>query len=269
MSTLLFALVLGGLVLVLGAVALALLVGERRRHEEVERENARLLAEATVREEERAALADRLITAEQDERRRLALFLHDGPVQNLSGIALMLDAAAHAVGEGRAEQARQIMGRALEQHRETIRSLRDLSFNIEPVVLRDQGFGPAVRELARQLGTEHALQIEVDVERAEQLEEKVQVGLYQIIRESLEQAVRRGPPTRISVTVRERAGGTVETVVADDGKGERRKATLDAIGERASTLNARFSVEQGPDGGTAIHVVLPPYAAAAEPRGRD
>ena len=269
MSTPVFLLAIALVVGLLGGVALHLLRAERRRHEEVERDNARLLEEAQVREEERARLADRLITAEQDERRRLALFLHDGPVQNLAGIALMLDAAVQAIDDGRPEAARGIMSSALERHRETIRSLRDLSFNIEPVVLRDQGFGPAVRELARQLGTEHALQIEVDVERAEQLEEKVQVGLYQIIRESLEQAVRRGPPTRISVTVRERAGGTVETVVADDGKGERRKATLDAIGERASTLNGRFSVEQGPDGGTAIHVVLPPYAAAAEPRGRD
>ena len=42
-------------------------------------------------------LAERLITAEQDERRRIALELHDGPVQSLSGIALMLDAAIHAV----------------------------------------------------------------------------------------------------------------------------------------------------------------------------
>ena len=40
---------------------------------------------------------DRLIAAEQDERRRLALFLHDGPVQQLSGIALMLDAAVHLI----------------------------------------------------------------------------------------------------------------------------------------------------------------------------
>ena len=55
-------------------------------------ENARLLAEAQVREAERARLSDQLITAEQDERRRMALFLHDGPVQSLSGISLMLDA---------------------------------------------------------------------------------------------------------------------------------------------------------------------------------
>ncbi|HUP33692.1 MAG TPA: histidine kinase [Gaiellaceae bacterium] len=214
-------------------------------------------------DDERERLVERIITAEQDERRRLALFLHDGPVQNLAGIALMLDAAVQAIDEGRAEAARGIMASALERHRETIRSLRDLSFNIEPVVLRDQGFGPAVRELANQLGMEHKVQIEVDVEPADQLGEKEQVGLYQIVRELLNQAVRRGPPSRISVVIRDTADGDIETIVSDNGTGERRTAALQAIGERASTLNGRFSVEQGADGGTAIHVVLPAYASSS------
>ena len=213
-----------------------------------------------VPDDERERLVERIITAEQDERRRLALFLHDGPVQNLAGIALMLDAAVQAIDDGRPEAARGIMASALERHRETIRSLRDLSFNIEPVVLRDQGFGAAVGELANQLGMEHRVQIEVDVAPAARLGEKEQVGLYQIVRESLNQAVRRGPPSRISVTIRETPAGQIETIVADDGTGERRTAALEAIGERASTLNGRFSVEQGADGGTAIRVVLPAYA---------
>jgi len=250
-------------VLVAAFGALYLIVSERRRHKEVERENARLLAEVSRREREQSRLSDQVITAERDERRRLALFLHDGPVQNLSGIALMLDAAVHAIDEGRSEDARLIIVPALDKHRETIRSLRDLSFNIEPVVLRDQGFAPAVRELATQLGIVHTLQIEVDVTPAERLGEKEQVGLYQIIRESLDQAVRRGPPTRISVSARELADGALETIVADNGKGERRKAALEAIGQRVTTLNGRFSVEQGSDGGTSIRVVLPPYATPA------
>jgi signal transduction histidine kinase len=213
-----------------------------------------------VPDDERERLVERIITAEQDERRRLALFLHDGPVQNLAGIALMLDAAVQAIDDDRPEAARAIMASALERHRETIRSLRDLSFNIEPVVLRDQGFGAALGELANQLGMEHRVQIEVDVASAARLGEKEQVGLYQIVRESLNQAVRRGPPSMISVTIQETQGGQIETIVADNGTGERRTAALAAIGERASTLNGRFSVEQGVDGGTAIRVVLPPYA---------
>jgi signal transduction histidine kinase len=208
--------------------------------------------------DERERLVERISTAEQDERRRLALFLHDGPVQSLAGIALMLDAAVQSIDEGKPEVARGIMASALERHRETIRSLRDLSFNIEPVVLRDQGFSAAVHELANQLGMEHKVQIEVDVELASQLGEKEQVGLYQIVRESLNQAVRRGPPSKISVLIHDTPEGEIETVVSDNGTGERRSAALDAIGERASTLNGRFSVEQGRDG-TSIHVVFPSY----------
>ena len=147
---------------------------------------------------------------------------------------------------------------ALERHRETIRSLRDLSFNIEPVVLRDQGFGAAVDELANQLGLEHKVRIEVDVELASQLGEKEQVGLYQIVRESLNQAVRRGRRRRSRCGDLDTPDGEIETIVADNGSGERRTAALDAIRERAATLNGRFSVEQGPDG-TSIHVVFPSY----------
>jgi signal transduction histidine kinase len=251
-------------VVVAGALALWLIVSERRRHQLVELENARLLAEATIREDERARLSDRIITAEQDERRRLALFLHDSAVQNLSGIALMLDAAKQAIEGGRPEDARGIIERALVGHRETIRSLRDLSFNIEPVVLRDQGFVPAVLELAHQLETEHGVEIAVDVEPGERLHERDQVGLYQVIRESLNQAVLRGPPTRMSVTIHETADGGLETVVADDGTGERRQRALEAIAERVTTLNGRFTVTRGADAGTEIHVVLPPYSAGAE-----
>ena len=69
---------------------------------------------------------------------------------------------------------------ALERHRETIRALRDLSFNLEPVVLRDQGFAPAVRAFAEQVGLSYEMQVDLDVEAADGLAEKAQVALYQI-----------------------------------------------------------------------------------------
>src|SRR5918911_654344 len=76
-------------------------------------ENARLLAEAEMREVERARLSEQLITAEQDERRRLASELHDGAVQSLSGIALMLDAVGDAIDDGRLDDAKRITANAL------------------------------------------------------------------------------------------------------------------------------------------------------------
>jgi len=208
-------------------------------------------------------LAERLL-AERAERRRIAEQLHDGPVQHVAALCQMLDAAVQALDADRLDTARGIVERAAVSHRETIRALRDLSFNIEPVVLRDQGFAPAVRELASQLGTEHEIQVDVDADLADRLREREQVGLYQVIRESLNQAVHRGPPTRISVEVRDTADGGLEMVVRDNGMGERRQGALDTIAERVTTLNGRFTVEQGSDGGTEMHVLLPPYAADAE-----
>jgi signal transduction histidine kinase len=224
-----------------------------------ESENARLLEDAKVREEERTRLSEQLLTAEQDERRRLALFLHDGPVQSMSGIALMLD----AVRDGIREDARPVLDRVLTQHRDTIRALRDLSFHLEPVVLRDQGIGPAVLGLTEQLGLEHRIAFDVDVAAAEELDEKVQAALYQIIRESLHGSVRRGPPTRVSIDVRRLADGGFEVEIVDNAPGERRRAIFDALAERARTLNGTFEVrgDGDADGGTTVIVTLPPYAA--------
>jgi signal transduction histidine kinase len=224
-------------------------------------ENAQLLAEANVREVERARLSDQLIIAEQEERRRLALFLHDGPMQSLSGISLMLDAAIDSLENGRLEEATGVLDSALQRHRDTIRSLRDLSFNIEPVVLRDQGFGPAVQAFAEQVGLSYEIQVDLDVDAADGLAENARVAIYQIIRDAVNQAIRRGPPTKISISVAESDDGTVETVIADNGAGERRRASFEDIEERARTLSGRLDIEAGEDGGTAVRVVLPSYAA--------
>jgi signal transduction histidine kinase len=227
-----------------------------------EHENARLLEEAQVREAERSRLSDQLLTAEQDERRRLANELHDGAVQSLSGIALLLDAGLNSITEGRDTEAREIVSRALERQRSTIGQLRSLSFNLEPVVLRDHGFVMAVRALTDQIELAHDVSVDVDVEAGERLAEKTQAALYQIIREALDQAIRRGPPQSVSVSVREADDGGVETRIADDAPGERRRSSLDELAERARTLNGELLFEQGENGGTTVRVLLPPYAMA-------
>jgi signal transduction histidine kinase len=224
-----------------------------------EYDNAQLLEETQVREAERSRLSDQLITAEQEERRRLADELHDGAVQSLSGIALLLDAGLHSIEERRDEEALDIIRRALDRHRATIGQLRDLSFNLEPVVLRDQGFVPAVRALTEQIGLAHQVHVEVEVEAAERLAGKTQAALYQIIREALNQAVRRGPPKSLSVRVRDLDDGGFETEITDDAPGERRRRSLEELGERARTLNGRLTVHQGENGGTTVRVTLPPY----------
>jgi len=194
--------------------------------------------------------AEQVLAAEQDERRRIALFLHDGPVQSLAGVALMLDASLDLIGRGEHEQAREILDRALSRTRTTVGELRDLSFNLEPVALRDHGFAAAVDALAQSRSREHRIEVSLDVALIDALGERTQAALYQIVREALEEAIRRGPPSRFEVAATSDAPGTLSLVIRDDAPTERRRRALEVLGERARTLGATLTLDHDVSGTT-------------------
>jgi len=198
---------------------------------------------------------EQVLAAEQDERRRIALFLHDGPVQSLAGVALMLDASLDLIKRGEHEQAHEILDRALSRTRTTVGELRDLSFNLEPVALRDHGFTAAVDALAQSRGREHRIQITLDVAPIDALGEQTQAALYQIVREALEEAIRRGPPSRFEVAATTDAPGTLRLVIRDDAPTERRRRALEVLGERARTLGANLTLDHDV-GGTTLSLEL-------------
>jgi len=205
---------------------------------------------------------EEILAAEQDERRRIALFLHDGPVQSLAGVALMLDAAVNFLQRGESEQAAEVLDKALGRTRTTIVELRNLSFNLEPVILRDHGLGMALQALGDDRAASNGIAMEVDAAAAETLSDRTQAALYAIVREALEGAIRRGPPTVFSVCVRptEDEGG-LEIEISDDAPVERRRRSLEVLRERARTLGAAMHVDRA-DVGTTMRLVLPTY-----PRG--
>ena len=209
---------------------------------------------------ERALLAERIL-AEQEERRRLAELLHDGPVQQLSALTQMVDAALETVREGESRRADEILERALSIARGATQDLRALCDELEPHALRELGFASAVGTLARRVAARREVEIELDVDAADELGEHAQAGLYQIVREAIDQAVRRGAPSRIEISLNLTDGGGAELVVSDDGPPERRSAVLELLAERASTLNARFTSEARWPRGSRIRVELPPSAA--------
>jgi signal transduction histidine kinase len=200
-------------------------------------------------------LTEQVLAAEQDERRRIALFLHDGPVQSLAGVALMLDASLDLIRRGEHEQAREILDRALSRTRTTVGELRDLSFNLEPVALRDHGFAAAVDALAQTRGREHRIEVRLDVALIDSLDEQTQAALYQIVREALEEAIRRGPPSRFDVAATADVPGALRLVIKDDAPTERRRRALEVLGERARTLGANLTLDHEV-GGTVMSLEL-------------
>jgi signal transduction histidine kinase len=209
---------------------------------------------------ERALLAERMLS-EQEERRRVAELIHDGPVQQLSAISQMLDAGIAELEGDDKDRAREIFARSLDLARDTARDLRQLCDDLEPRVLQQLGFASAATALTRRIASRHDIEIDVDVDAADALGENAAVALYQILREATEQAVKRGGLTRIEISLHPTDAGGVELVVQDDGSPERRAAVLDALAERAGTLNGRFSSEVRFPRGSTIRIDVPPVAA--------
>jgi signal transduction histidine kinase len=226
-----------------------------------------LLAQARMREAERAELSRRILSAEQDERRKLSLFLHDGPLQAMSGIAMMLDAVAEDTGNGEVDVALRVLETARERQRAVIRSLRELSFALEPWVLRDQGFVVALRALADEMERSHDVSVHVDVEAARQLPADDQVFLYQIVREAVQNAVKHAAPRSVWVTVSGELETGFEVSVRDDGTGFAETAANDglphhgmtAMRERAQILGGRLIIDSVPGAGTELRVSLPAH----------
>ncbi|HEX2378157.1 MAG TPA: ATP-binding protein [Gaiellales bacterium] len=220
-----------------------------------------LLAQAKMREAERAELSRRVVSAEQDERRRLSLFLHDGPLQTMSGIAMMLDAVAEDTASGQLESAISVLETARERQRGVVRSMRELSFALEPWVLRDRGFVAAVGALADELQRSHHVQIDLDVEAAADLPPDDQVFLYQIVREAAQNAVKHASPTTVTVAVTGGPEAGYDVRIRDDGTGftggpedDLPHHGLASMRERAQILGAKLKVDSVPGAGTTVEL---------------
>src|SRR2546423_1692087 len=229
-----------------GVVAAYLIVTERRRHEAAEQE---LTSEARFLEslvETMGSIAGNVDVLERTRQEAERLF---------EARALLL-----APGERpRRAPAENAIVIPLSAHDEEIGALR---LTRGRPFARDDVVRAAVRALTDQIELVHHVHVDLDVDVADRLAEKTQAALYQIVREAINQAVRRGPPEALSVTIEQSDDGGVVTAVSDDAPGERRRRRLHELEEPARTLNGELTVDQRPGGGTTVRVILPPYAAS-------
>lgn len=201
--------------------------------------------------------AARLI-AEQAERRRIAEQLHDGPVQHLAALAQMLDATVHAIEDGDSGAGTRLATRALQVARDAAEELRGIVSGLAPVDLDELGLGAAVRELLARTLERHGTTVSVEIDDRD-LGAGARSSLFQVIREALDQAARRGPPSVVEVALAPTPSGGVALSVSDDGAPERRQAVIDGLAERATELNGTFSAERTEDR-TIVRLTLPPSA---------
>jgi signal transduction histidine kinase len=205
--------------------------------------------------EELRTSRQRLVTAQDGERRRLERDLHDGAQQRLVAISLALRLARGLVDpelDGalgvRLEQASDELARALAE-------LREFARGIHPAILTERGLVPALAALAERSPVPASIEGSVDG----RLPAAVEATVYFVVSEALANVGKYAKATSVTIRVGTADGGlTVE--VADDGVGgadPSRGSGLRGLGDRVAAVDGTLEIHSPPGKGTQLQVRIP------------
>ena len=211
-----------------------------------------------------------LLTAQEDERARMAADLHDGPLSELTALILALDGLRQ---QPHTSDHKNVDLHPLRVQAHTIaQELRRLMNNLRPALLDDAGLEAALRQLAAkwQARTGAALQLAIHLEGS--LDSNLEMALFRVTQEALTNIAQHAHATQAWVTL-EQHPGRVQLTIRDDGQGfvwpatHHYAATLGHIGlallmERVATLGGAVTLTTAPTQGTTIHCVFPLVTAA-------
>jgi two-component system sensor histidine kinase UhpB len=203
--------------------------------------------------------SERLLTVEEDERRRIALELHDGVGQVLTAMTLTLDAAGGSLGP---KAKAQRVGAARRMAATALAEVRHLAHRMRPARLEERGLTAAIRDLAGQSGFPVRVHVDPQLEPMPALEPTMTVGVYRIVQEALANAARHSgaPVAHVSIGLRD---SHLVVVVSDEGRGFSPRAAVDpGIGlagmyERAELLGGTLSIQSAEGHGTTVALDLP------------
>lgn len=214
--------------------------------------------------EEREALLGSAIAASTRERRRVASYLHDGPVQEIAGLAFSLAPLAdRAAARGEHRESELLRG-TVERLRRTVRDLRVLLVELHPPRLAAAGLEAAIADLVSPLEA-GGVAVSVAIEGAEQLDREQETLVYRVAQEAVRNAIAHAGAASLRVELTA-ADGVARLLVADDGRGfdaalrERRVAEghvgLALMEELARQSGGRLEIASS-ERGTRIELEVP------------
>lgn len=217
-------------------------------------ENERLHAEVKAQLEEVRASRQRIVSAADEERRRVERNLHDGAQQRLVSLSLALS-MAHAKAAAASPEVAATLSEAEAELRQAIGELRELARGIHPAILTEAGLKQAIESLA-----EHApVSVAVDAQLNGRLPPVIEATAYFVIAEALTNVARHAGGTAAAVQVTT-VGDQLHIRVADNGRGGAdpdRGSGIRGLADRVAALGGSLRVTDAPDGGTRLEAQIP------------
>jgi signal transduction histidine kinase len=230
------------------------------------KETSGLLADARRAHKHLQLLSRRILSAQEDERRRISRELHDVVAQMLNGINLRLaelnvDTVANAAGLGMK------IARTQRLVVESVDSLHRFARQLRPAMLDDLGLIPALETFLKSFANDMGLRVTLTADReVEKLNGAKRTALYRLAQEALTNVARHAKADRVRIRIQCQADA-VQMSIKDNGKAFNVKQVMDSgkvrhlgllgMKERVEMLGGTFEIRSAPGKGTDVRVAVP------------
>jgi signal transduction histidine kinase len=221
-----------------------------------------LMTELEKKEELRTQLLQKVIVAQEEERKRISRELHDETGQVLTTLMVGLKAMEENCPQNstRLQDLRELVGKTLDE-------IHRMAVELRPSVLDDMGLIPALEKYVSNYRTTFKIDVDLHVDPGERLPREVETLLYRIIQEALTNIAKYAQASNVSVLL-QRSNAELMVILEDDGVGfdvekvlsePSRKNALGLFGmkERVTLLGGSLVIESSLGLGTTIYVRIP------------
>ncbi|PRR74746.1 sensor histidine kinase [Neomoorella humiferrea] len=216
--------------------------------------------------QETQQMAYNIIRAQEEERKRVAREIHDGPAQSMANLAMRAEYCLKLLDKDPAK-VRQELADLQNMVAISLQDVRKIIFDLRPMVLDDLGLVPALKRFFTIYNEKYGLEIEfIFFGKERRLESTVEIALFRIIQEAINNIKKHAQATNAKVKM-EIQPDKVMVSISDNGRGfdlssvqdrkDGRGYGLVSMRERVQLLNGEMVVDTAPGKGTHISIIIP------------
>lgn len=216
----------------------------------------------------RYQIGQRIIRIHEEERKRVAREIHDGPAQDLANVVLQAEICEKLFGTGRQREAMDEIKQLKAQVKVSLQEVRKIIHNLRPMALDDLGLVPAVKRILEEVEETSQLKTELVVfGKSQRLPATVEVAVFRTVQEAVNNCRKHAKARRLVVKM-EFLDVQIRALVEDDGQGFDEKAVqarltegshfgLFGMRERIELIGGQWTLRSSPGEGTRITLAIP------------